>query len=116
MGASMDRETLLRKFYSDELTAMRAEIAGLQRSPAKYLDAVLTAEPTSGIELYERYHNLRDQFRRDFPESASRLPATRYRTSEDGSLQWPDLASLDRDIEVILAIISSIMGNPPTTR
>jgi hypothetical protein len=103
----MDRTTLSKRCYADQLEGMRREIATLLASPAKYLDAALTADPTSGVELYERYDNLRDRLRSEFPEFTERLSTRQYRTTRNGSLQRPDLKSLDREIEVLLSLIAA---------
>jgi hypothetical protein len=98
---------LLKQWCRAQLTAMQDEISSLRASPAKYLDAALTAEPSSGVELYERYEKLLDQSRRDFQCWASRFPAETYRADRDGSLRRRDLASLERDIEAFRAVIDS---------
>ena len=85
---------------------MRREIAALLASSAKYLDAALTAEPTSGVELYERYDNLCERLRRELPDLTERISRRQHRASDDGSLLRPDLRALDYDLEGILKLIA----------
>ena len=102
----MDRTILLRQLYVKELDGMRHEIAELLASPAQYLDAALTAEPTTGIELYERYLNLRARVSGDLPELIGQTSGRPYQASIDGSLLRPDLQALARDIEALARLIA----------
>jgi len=102
----MDRTWMLRQAVAKEAEGMPHEIAALLKSQAKYLDAQQTAEPTSGLELYQRYDNLRELVRREFPDLDKRIPARRYWASDDGSLLRSDLGALRHDLEAILRLLA----------
>lgn len=102
----MERTILLRQLYVKELDGMQHEIAQLLASPAKYLDAALTTEPTTGIELYARYLNLRARVSGDLPELIGQTSGRRYQASNDGSLLRPDLEALAREIEALARLVA----------
>ncbi len=85
---------------------MQAEIAILISSPAKYLDAARTAEPTSGVELYNRYDNISDRLHSEFPELTKCRRLRRYRPTKNGSLLRTDLKGLDQDIAELLICVA----------
>ena len=85
-------------WYTDRFAEMRASIELLLDSPAKYLDSELTAEPTSGKTLYERYAEFRQAFRADFEVYSHRIPSADYSTDQIGGLRREDLIKLDQDI------------------
>ncbi len=102
----VDRLAALERWHTEKLMAMRAEIEKLLASPAKYLDAALTAEPATGRELYPRYDEIRGKLPSDFQEWVGRFPTGSYETDRIGSLQRKDLASLSRDIDSILRVLT----------
>jgi hypothetical protein len=102
----MNRSSLLKRLEVEEIEGMLDEAATLLKSPAKYLDAALAAEPSSGIELYERYDNLRKRLHREFPNLTERIPARCYRATYDGLILRPDLNALIHDLETILTLIA----------
>lgn len=105
--AAINRTTLLKQWYFERLKGMQCEITTLLSSPAKYLDAALTGEPTSGIELYERYDKLRDGLRSEFPEFTKVLSTRNYSTTRDGSLLRSDLKRLEREVEMLLSLFEA---------
>ena len=104
----MDRQAGLRQWYLDKLTGMKSEIAALLKSPAKYLEAALSEEPSSGVELYDRWEDVCHRFWKEFPEQPSHLVVRQYRADREGSLQRRDLISLDRDIKALQTLISQV--------
>jgi hypothetical protein len=95
-----------------ELRSMLAEITELLGSPAKYLEAAQTAEPTSGRELYERYDNLSARLIEDFPLLSIKLKP--YIPDRIGSLIRADLACLSAEIRELIARIEPLAAHELT--
>jgi hypothetical protein len=85
---------------------MLAEITKLLDSPAKYLEAAQTAEPTSGRELYERWDDLSARLIEDFPLLNTKSRS--YRPDRIGSLVRTDLACLSAEIKELIARIEPL--------
>ena len=102
----MNLSSMLKQLDAEEIEGMLAEALAQLRSPAKYLDAALTAKPSTGVELYERYDNLCERLRKDFPDISADIPARRYRATCDGSLLRRDLSALIHNLETILKLIA----------
>jgi hypothetical protein len=90
---------------------MLAEITKLLDSPAKYLEAAQTAEPTSGRELYERWDELAPRLIEDF--QLLNIKPTSYRPNRIGSLSRADLARLSGEIKELIARIEALAAHEP---
>ena len=90
---------------------MLAEITKLLDSPAKYLEAARTAEPTSGRELYERWDDLAARLFKHF-QLLNTKPKS-YRPDRIGSLSRNDLARLSAEIKELIARIDALAAHEP---
>jgi hypothetical protein len=94
-----------------ELRSIRAEITRLLGSPAKYLEAAQTAEPTSGRELFERWDDLSAQLIEDFP--LLNIKPKPYKPDRIGSLIRADLACLSAEVKELIARIERLTDRQP---
>ena len=109
-----ERETVLLDYYRETADRFRAEAEKLVQSPAKYLDPELSAEPSTGIRLYDRVQRMRAKFVTDFAQRAAPVPPMDYRPTgdslPDGSLDRNELRMLMTDLDTFVRLLSP----PPT--
>jgi hypothetical protein len=92
-----------------QLEAIRVQARTLVDSPAKYLDADLTA--TEGLNIYERFYKVRQYLAAALPPVAHqvRTRAREYKPSPgippSGSLVKSDLQDLERECDQLLRVL-----------
>ena len=94
---------LVQQGAFEELKSMRDEVKRVLASPAKYLDAELTAEPSSGRTLFERWDDLCRLTREHFADL--NFACKSYKPDDIGRLRRSDLESLGVEIQALITAI-----------
>ena len=104
----MDRHTIVKQECIRELKAMGAQKEAFLNRQEKYPDPGYAVETTSGRNLWERYDDVAARIAREFPGLASSIPARKHPADSEQALDPEDLKSLDRDIGILLNLLSKI--------
>jgi hypothetical protein len=114
----MNRETVLLDFYRETASKFRAETERVFESPAKYIDADRSIEPSTGVTLYDRVRKMRALFIADFPRYGAGLPSLSYQPTLDPndlpnrSLDRNDLRALMSGLDKFVQILPHRVSSP----
>ena len=103
----MDRHTVVKQDCIGEVQSMTAQIDAILNRKETYLDPDHAIQPTTGLNLWERYDNMSARIVREFPEYAPSIPARKQPPDSEQSLDREDLKSFARDITALLSLLSS---------
>jgi len=103
----MDRHTVVKQDCIGEVQSMKAQIDAILNRKETYLDPDHAIQPTTGLNLWERYDNMSVRIVREFPELAPSIPTRKHPADSEQSLGREDLKSFARDIAVLLNLLSN---------